>query len=127
MVVFTVGGRRLAAKANDVGGIWPWTEADHVPSGTPFVSAVLRRGQDILPVYDLAAKLGVRVEGDDKLCMIAKHPDGPMAVCIDGHMPTLHLVDPASVRPVTGGSAVEAMCQIAGQDIPVYALGRLTA
>ena len=63
LLVFAVGGRRMAARANDVGGIWPWTEVVSIPSGTPHISAVLRQGEDIFPVFDLAGRLSVQLKG----------------------------------------------------------------
>src|SRR5689334_24767624 len=93
LLVFSVGGRRMAAKADEGGGVWPWTEAIPVPSVTPFMNAVLRRGEDILPVFDLAGRLKVQIKTQTALCLLAKRRDGPMAVCIDGEIPALQLVD----------------------------------
>jgi chemotaxis signal transduction protein len=36
VVVFSVGGKKLAARTEDVGGIAPWIEPLPVPSRTPF-------------------------------------------------------------------------------------------
>ena len=83
LVIFSVGGRRLAARAEEVGGIWPWTPTMPVPSGTPFVNAVMRRGDEVMPVFDLADRLRVRVEESGRLCLIAKRRDGPMAVLME--------------------------------------------
>jgi chemotaxis signal transduction protein len=99
IVMFSIGGQRLAAKAEEVGGIWPWTEALPIPSGTPHVGAVLRRGADVLPVFDLAGKLGREVEGATPFCLIVRHADGPLAIRIDGAMPTLQSVETARIRP----------------------------
>ena len=38
-------GRRIAARASDVSGIWPWSEVVPFPSGTAHISAVLGRGK----------------------------------------------------------------------------------
>lgn len=126
LLVFSVGGRRMAARADDVGGIWPWTEGMSIPSGTPYVGAVLRQGEDILPVYDLAARLGVQVNGSALLCLIAKRKDGPMAVCIDGDIPTLKSVSEESIRPVAWkDSDVIGTCRIEAEELPVYSLAQL--
>lgn len=126
LLLFSVGGRRIAARANDVGGIWPWTEVVSVPSGTPHVSAVLRQGADILPVFDLAGRLSVQVTGSALLCLIAKRKDGPMAVCIDGDIPTLQSVSEESIRPVAWkDSDVIGMCRIDAEELPVYSLAQL--
>jgi chemotaxis signal transduction protein len=126
LLLFSVGGRRIAARANDVGGIWPWTEAVSIPSGTPYVSAVLRRGEDVLPVFDLAGRLSVQVKGSGRFCLIAKRTDGPMAVCIDGDIPTLHSVSEDSIRSgVWKESDVIGTCQIDTEELPIYSLAHL--
>ena len=126
LLVFSVGGRRMAARASDVGGIWPWTNVVPIPSGTPHIAAVLRRGEDILPVFDLAGRLNVQVKGAPLLCLIAKRKDGLMAVCIDSDIPTLQSVSEASIRPVVWkDSDVIGTCRIESEELPVYSLAHL--
>lgn len=128
LLVFSVGGRRMAAKADEVGGVWPWTEAIPVPSVTPFMTAVLRRGEDILPVFDLAGRLNVQIESQTALCLIAKRRDGPMAVRIDGEIPALQLVDEQAMRPVGWrNSDVRATCRVGLEELPIYSLAELGA
>ena len=126
LLVFSVGGRRMAARASDVGGIWPWTGVVPIPSGTPHISAVLKRGEDILPVFDLADRLSVQVQGAALLCLIAKRRDGLMAVCIDGDIPTLQSVSEENIRPVAWkDSDVIGTCRIEAEELPVYSLAHL--
>jgi chemotaxis signal transduction protein len=126
VVIFSVGGRRLAARAEEVGGIWPWTPTMPVPSGTPFVNAVMRRGDEVMPVFDLADRLQVQVEKSGRLCLIAKRRDGPMAVCIDGDIPTLHVLDPDGIRSA-GSADADAVgtCRIGDHDVPIFSLVQL--
>src|SRR6202795_5208117 len=98
-VVFSIGGMKLAARTEDVGGVSPWTESIPVPSRTPFVQAMLKRDNHVMPVYDLAARLSRTVQGDPLLCLVARHLDGPMAICIDADVPTLETVDVTAIRP----------------------------
>lgn len=126
LVVFAVGGRRLAARADEIGGVRPWRRAIPIPSRTPFVGSVVRHGDEVLPVYDLAARLGVRVAEGAPLCLIAKRRDGLMAVCIDAEIPTLHAVDPAGIRPATRQDPdVVGTCVVGGEEVPVYSLTSL--
>jgi len=126
LLVFSVGGRRMAARATDVGGIWPWTEAVPGPRGTPHITAVVRHGKEILPVFDVAGRLNAHLKGGTFLCLIAKRKDGPMAVCIDGAIPTLHVVREDSIRPVAWkDSDVIGTCRIETEQLPVYALTHL--
>ena len=126
LVVFAVGGRRLAARADDVGGVRPWTGSIPIPSRTPFINAVVRHGEEVLPVYDLAASLNLHAAGSPPLCLIAKHRDGPVALCIDAEMPTMCSEHTAAVRPITHEDpAVVALCQIGTEDVPIYSLAAL--
>jgi chemotaxis signal transduction protein len=126
VVVFSVGGKRLAARTEDVGGVAPWIDPVPVPSRTPFVGAMLKREKEVMPVYDLATRLSREPEGDPLLCLVARHVDGPMAICIDGVIPSLHNVDIAHIAPSksldleTLGSFTDE-----GQEIDIVALQRL--
>jgi chemotaxis signal transduction protein len=126
VVVFSVGGLKLAARTEDVGSVSPWTESIPVPSRTPFVEAMLKRGKQVMPVYDLASRLGRSVQGDVLLCLEARHLDGPMAIRIDADVPSLATVDLAAIRP-SGREDVETlgMVTIGGEDVAIVALQRL--
>jgi chemotaxis signal transduction protein len=123
VVVFSVGNRRMAVKAEEVGGVWPWVEATLIPSGTAHIRAVMRRGDDVLPVFDLAEWLHVQVQGVAPLCLIVKRQDGPMAVCIDADIPTLQTIDASAIKPSPNPGSEEAgLCQIGSEEIPLYSL-----
>ena len=126
VVVFSVGGRKLAARTEDVGGVSPWIDPVPVPSRTPYVGAMLKREKEVMPVYDLGTRLSRQPEGDALLCLVARHVDGPMAICIDGVIPSLHNVEIGQIMPSqrldleTLGSFTEE-----GQVIDIVALQRL--
>ena len=126
VVVFSVGGVKLAARTEDVGGVSPWTKSIPVPSRTPFVQAMLKRDNHLMPVYDLAARLSRAVQGDPLLCLVASHIDGPMALCIDAGMPSLETVDASAIRPSSRGD-IETLgsVRIGEDDIAIVALQRL--
>ena len=104
----------------------PWIDPVPVPSRTPFVGAMLKREKEVMPVYDLGTRLSREPEGDPLLCLVARHVDGPMAICIDGVIPSLHSVDVAHIVPSkhldleTLGSFNDE-----GQEIDIVALQRL--
>lgn len=126
LLVFAVGGRRLAAKAEEIGGISAWTESFPVPSGTPFVSAVVRQDQGVFPVFDLARLLRVQVQGAQRLCLLAKQPGGALAICIDEEMPSLHEPDAGSVHPYQGRDIAAAESFSMGfEDVPILSFARL--
>src|SRR5947209_19328257 len=88
LLVFSIGGRRMSARASDVGGIWPWTDVVSVPSGTPHIGAVFRRGEDFFPVFDLAGRLSVQAKGAALWCLIAKRKVVRCPWSIDVEPPT---------------------------------------
>lgn len=102
LLVFFVGGRRLAVRAADVSGISQWAEPISVAGRTPFITSVVRQGQTVLPVFDLAAFLRLIVQGNSPLCLRVKHPLGEMAMCIDEEIPVLHTLDPAALQTYHG-------------------------
>jgi hypothetical protein len=87
---------------------------------------MLKRDHSVMPVYDLAARLSRPLQGDPLLCLVARHLDGPMAICIDADVPSLETVDAAAVRPSTGGD-LESLgsVTIGGDDVAIVALQRL--
>ena len=125
-MVFSIGGVKLAARTEDVEGVSPWTEIIPVPSRTPFVQAMLKRDNHVMPVYDLAARLSCTVQGEPLLCLMARHLDGPMAICIDADVPSLETVDATAIRP-TGRGDIETLGSVTidGNDVTIVALPRL--
>ena len=126
LMVFSIGGRTLAARMEDVGGVLPWTGAMPVPSRTPYVNALMRNGEDVLPVFDLAGMLKLQVQGDQPMCLIAKRQDGPMAICIDAEIPKLTTVEPTALYPPAQADPnILWQCQINGIAVPIYAFSHL--
>lgn len=127
LVFFSIGGQPLAARAEEVGGIWPWPVALSVPSQTPHVNGLVRQGESVLPVFDLAGKLGTRVRGDRPLCLIAKCDEGPMAVCIDESVPSIQVIEPEDLQACEGlEGTTTATCRVGTDHVPVYSLAKLT-
>jgi hypothetical protein len=126
LLVFSIGGLKLAARTKDVGGVSSWIESIPVPSRTPFVQAMLKRENVVMPVYDLAARLSRKLSGSPLLCLEARHLDGPMAICIDAEMPSFEIVDPTEIRSNdTGDIETLGTVTIAGNDVAIVALQRL--
>jgi chemotaxis signal transduction protein len=115
----------MAMKAQEVGGVWPWPGAVAVPSSTPWMSGIVRRGEEILPVFDLAGSLRVAVQGAQPLCLIVRHRDGPLAIRIDDHIPNLHTVEGASISSVRSESGQLGTTQFGSETVEIYAVGSL--
>jgi len=126
LLVFSVGGRKLAVKTEEVVGISPWPGSFPVPSRTPFISAVVRQDQAVVPVFDLGDLLHAMPQGEELLCLTAKHPLGAMALCIDEDMPVLHSLDRAAIEPYQGGEFDAVGSFTSGFDqIPIMSFARL--
>ena len=126
VLVFSIGGMKLAARTEDVGAVSSWSDTIPVPSRTPFVQAMLKRDNHAMPVYDLAARLSRKHIGSPLLCLVIRHLDGPMAICIDADMPSLETVDAAVIRPNSSGD-IESLgsVTIGEHDVTIVALQRL--
>jgi chemotaxis signal transduction protein len=126
LLVFSVGGQQVAARTEEIAGVRPWPETMPVPSDTPFVTGLVRLEKDCMPVYDLAARLNRMIDPATALCLIVKHEDGPMAICIDPSIPSLHMADTASIHEQTGGdSDIAGTCSIGEERLSIIRLARL--
>ena len=126
LLVFSVDGLKLAARTEDVGGVSPWTESIPVPSRTPFVQAMMKRGDQVMPIYDLAARLNRRLQGHSFLCLVARQCDGPMAIRIDAELPSLENVEATSIRADSSGDfETLGSVTIRGEEVTIVALQRL--
>ena len=126
LLVFSVGGRRLAVKTVDVSGISLWNESIPVAGRTSFVTGLVRHGQTVLSVFDLAAFLRLTVQGSSPLCLRVKHPFGEMAICIDEEIPILHTFDPATIQPYQNKDLPAEGSYTNGLDeIPILSVSRL--
>lgn len=113
-------------KTSDVSGISQWNESVPVAGRTPFVTAVIRQGQTVLPVFDLAASLHLTVQGCSPLCLKIRHPLGEMAMCIDEEIPVLHTFDPAAIQTYQGTDLPAEGSYTNGMDeIPILSISRL--
>ncbi|WHZ15072.1 MAG: hypothetical protein OJF52_001913 [Nitrospira sp.] len=126
MVVFSVAGRRLAAKTEEIDGVVPWPGAMLVPSDTPFVTSLIRREKGCFPVFDLAAKFNRAMRESESLCLIVKHVDGPIAIRIDPQVPSLHLVAQSVVHYRPGADPdIAGTCVAGEEELPIINLTTL--
>jgi len=125
-LVFSVGGRRLAIKTSDVAGISEWNASIPVSSRTPFITAVVRQDQAVLPVFDLASSLRLCVQGNNPLCLRVKHPLGDMVLCIDEEIPVLQTLESEAIQTYRGNDVPAEGSYVSGLDeIPILSLSQL--
>jgi len=128
LMVFSIGGSRMAARTKDVEGVRPWSGAMRIPSRTPHVNALVRNGEDVFPVFDLAGMLNLRVQGDMPMCLLVKHKDGPMAICIDADIPKLVTIESTALYPPAHPDPnILWQCRIDGVTMPIYAFFNFAA
>lgn len=126
MVVFSVAGQQLAATIDEISGVMPWPGATLVPSDTAFVTSLVRQEKVCLPVFDLAAKFNRTIRENDPLCLIVKHVDGLIAICVDPQVPSLHMVARSAVHYRAGADPDIAGTCIAGdEEVPIIKLTTL--
>ncbi|CUS39014.1 chemotaxis protein CheW [Candidatus Nitrospira nitrificans] len=126
LLVFSVGGRRLAVRSLDVSSIVQWAEPIPVAAQTPFITSVIRQEQTVLPVFDLAVSLHLTVQGNSPLWLRVKHPFGEMAICIDDEIPVLHALDSATIQPYHGKDLPADGSYTTGLDeIPILSVSQL--
>lgn len=126
MVVFSVAGKWLAARTEEIGGVLPWPGATPVPSETPHVASLVRHEDSCLPVFDLAAKFNRTVREEESLCLIVKHVDGPLAICIDAQVPSLHVVPRSEVQYQSGlDPDIAGSCVAGDEQLPLINLATL--
>ncbi len=126
LLVFSVGGRRLAVKTLEVGDISQWGEPIPVFGRTPFVTAIVRLNQTVLPVFDLAAMLERVVQGSSPLCLRVKHASGDMVICIDEAIPVLRTLEHSMIRPYRNTDVPAEGSYADGQEeIPILSMSRL--
>lgn len=126
LVVFAIGGHRLAARIEEVGGVWPWRDPTLVPSRTPYVDAVLPHEGEFLPVFNLAGLLDRQVTGQTPFCLVLRTDKGPTAVCVDEVVPSMYMCDADAIEPTPqAGSYQTGTCLIGGEPIPLYSFRSL--
>lgn len=115
-------------KTSEVSGISQWNGSIPVAGRTPFVTTVVRQGQTVLPVFDLAASLHLTVQGNSPLCLRMKHPLGEMTMCIDEEIPVLYTLDPAALQTYQGNDLPAEGSYTNGLDeIPILSVSGLVS
>ena len=88
-------------RTDEMAGVKKWTGVP-ISGKTRSISSVDHPDQAAPVVFDLAELLHVSVRGSSPMCVMAKHPRGILAICVDEEMPVLHRLDAAAVQPYRG-------------------------
>lgn len=120
LIVFSIGGKAFAMKAEEVGGVEPWPTSMAVPSTTPHVREMVRRGRAVHAVYDLAGHWSIRLAASTPLCVMVKWGNGEVAIRVDSQIPSLESADLAMIRVAPNARpGTIGMWTFHGVDIPL--------
>ncbi|UTI64671.1 chemotaxis protein CheW [Paraconexibacter antarcticus] len=109
LVVFSLGNEEYALPISYVHEIIRWTEPRAVASEDPCVCGVISLRGKILPVFDLATRLGLTSARSDRAKIVIVERDGSMAgVVVDDVEEVLTVTDDQLDRD--GGSGVSGDC-----------------
>ena len=115
LVVFTLGSEEYALPIRQVHEIIRYTEPRSVAAESGWVRGVISLRGKIIPVYDLAARLGLQTEqpGDGGKIVIVETATDVAGVVVDDVEEVL-TVDESQLDavPAAGGPSIEAIARI---------------
>ena len=115
LVVFTLGSEEYALPIRQVHEIIRYTEPRSVAAESGWVRGVISLRGKIVPVYDLAARLGQghRAEGEDQKIVIVETATDMAGVVVDDVQEVL-TIDPGQLEPVPSadGESIESIAKI---------------
>ena len=77
-------------------------------------------------MFDLAAKFNRTMSEEAALCLLVKHIDGPLAICIDSQVPSLHMVERSSMHYQSGNDPdIGGTCVADDEELPIINLTTL--
>jgi purine-binding chemotaxis protein CheW len=114
LVVFSLGEEEYALPITQVHEIIRWTDPRSVASDEAWVRGVISLRGKIVPVYDLAARLGLLAERPEHAKIVIVQTGTDMAgVIVDDVEEVLTVdVDQLDTVPAAGDPAIEAIAKI---------------
>lgn len=118
LVVFSLGEEEYALPIKQVQEIVRYTEPRAVASETEWIRGVISLRGKIVPVFDLGARLGVRLGvvskvADDAEIVIVETDAGMAGVIVDG-VEEVRTVEPDQLEPVpgAGGDFIDTIAKV---------------
>lgn len=114
LVVFSLGEEEYALPITQVHEIIRWTEPRSVASDEAWVRGVISLRGKIVPVYDLAARLGLPSERPEHAKIVIVETAGDMAGVIVDDVEEVLTVDDEQLDtvPASGDRAIEAIAKV---------------
>lgn len=126
LMVFSVGGKAFAVNANEVTAVVPWPTSMRVPSTTPNLNEVVRRGNQVTAVYDLAEPWSLSVDRDAALCLVVKWGSTDAVVRVDSQIPSLETAETDMISStVDRQPGLVGMWQFQGIEIPLVSFRQM--
>lgn len=128
LLTIRVGGRPFAVRLTDVAGVYTGWPVVPVPGPRPELLGIAGHRGDLVPVFDLAALLGVAVPAESGRpgCFVLAASTEPVAFAFD--RTDGHVRIPADALPPSGpADSPWAVVHAAGASWTVVALARLIA
>jgi purine-binding chemotaxis protein CheW len=113
LVVFSIGSEEYALPIGAVHEIIRFTEPRSVASDVPWIRGVIGLRGKIIPIYDLAARLGLQVETTPGKIVIVEAGAEQVGVMVD-EVEEVLTVDEAQLEPVAAASreSIESVAKI---------------
>jgi purine-binding chemotaxis protein CheW len=114
LVVFSLGEEEYALPITQVHEIIRWTEPRTVASDQAWVRGVISLRGKIVPVYDLAARLGLAAEQGERAKIVIVETSSDMAGVVVDDVEEVLTVDVGAIDevPAAGDPAIEAIAKI---------------
>ena len=130
VVAFTLGGDRFALPIARVREVIRHSTPRPVGSPLPFVAGVIELRGRLIPVCDVAARVGARAApGAARRILVVDMPGGPAGVLVDTVDRVLAVPDAdlAALPPEVATDLVSGVAQVGGALVPVLDPDRLLA
>ena len=127
LVVFALGNEEYALPIQQVQEIIRYSEPRAVSSAEPWVRGVISLRGKIVPVFDLALRIGIHVEpGDDQKIVIIETATGTAGVIVDEVEEVLTVdADQLDEIPGAGSDAIDAIAKIGDRLVVLLTPDRL--
>jgi purine-binding chemotaxis protein CheW len=113
LVVFSIGTEEYALPIGAVHEIIRFTEPRSVASDVPWIRGVIGLRGKIIPIYDLAARLGLVVEPANGKIVIVETASEQVGVMVDDVQEVLTVsADQLEDMPSAGTDCIEAIAKI---------------
>jgi purine-binding chemotaxis protein CheW len=113
LVVFSLGSEEYALPIGSVHEIIRYTEPRSVASDALWIRGVIGLRGKIIPIYDLASRMGVDAKGADGKIVIVESAAGQVGVMVDEVEEVLTVAsDQLEDVPTADGESIEAIAKI---------------